>query len=52
VRARDNLMGITERAFAEDKKMIEAKAHNTTSLLVGRFMPATATEAVILFNRY
>jgi len=51
VRARDNLMGITERAFAEDKKMIEAQQHNIDITPGWRFMPATADRGVILFNR-
>lgn len=44
-------MSITEKAFAEDREMIEAQQRNIDGMKEWRFMPNTADRGVILFNR-
>jgi len=44
-------VALTERAFAEDKMMIEAQQRNIDSMPGYRFRSTTADKGVILFNR-
>jgi len=51
VRARDSLMGLAEKAFAEDKMMIEAQQQSIDSTPGWRFIPTINDRGVMLFKQ-
>ena len=51
VRERDTLVAMAKKAFAEDKKMIEAQQHNIDATPGWRFTPTRNDRGVMLFKQ-